>query len=256
MEGRGRYAGAGRWQGRARRQGALAHGNQSWARAQCAGTACAAGRAGAAGASSPVCQLGGHHQRSVRDLHAVVPRVPLLQAAQDLHSVGHRGLAHQHLPGEEGGKGARGAAVRAPGGLPGAMARAPAPVQVRGLPRCQCGQPAAPPARKRLLPAAAAGQGSLKATCASAAGQPSQMRGAPTHLLEAALKGGVLLHVLSVLGERGGADQAQLAACQHRLQQVGCGIGGTVAKGVGCEVRTGGPGARWRRGRKVREQVW
>ena len=32
----------------------------------------------------------------------------------------------------------------------------------------------------------------------------------PTHLLEAALKGGVLLNVLPVLVQRGGANQAQL----------------------------------------------
>ena len=39
--------------------------------------------------------------------------------------------------------------------------------------------------------------------------------------LEAALQGGVLLDVLAVLVERGGADAAQLAAGQGRLQQVG-----------------------------------
>src|SRR5581483_9448846 len=40
------------------------------------------------------------------------------------------------------------------------------------------------------------------------------------HRLEAALQGGVLLDVLAVLVERGGADAVQLAAGQHRLEQV------------------------------------
>ena len=40
------------------------------------------------------------------------------------------------------------------------------------------------------------------------------------HRLEAALEGGVLLDVLAVLVERGGADAVQLAAGQHRLEQV------------------------------------
>ena len=40
------------------------------------------------------------------------------------------------------------------------------------------------------------------------------------HLLEAALERGVLLDVLAVLVERGGADHAQLAAGQHRLEHV------------------------------------
>src|SRR6185503_2094 len=39
--------------------------------------------------------------------------------------------------------------------------------------------------------------------------------------LEAALERGVLLDVLAVLVEGRGADAAQLAACQHRLQYVG-----------------------------------
>ena len=39
--------------------------------------------------------------------------------------------------------------------------------------------------------------------------------------LEAALERGVLLDVLLVLVERGGADRAQLAAGEHRLEQVG-----------------------------------
>ena len=41
------------------------------------------------------------------------------------------------------------------------------------------------------------------------------------HRLEAALERGVLLDVLAVLVERRGADRAQLAAGEHRLQQVG-----------------------------------
>ncbi len=40
-------------------------------------------------------------------------------------------------------------------------------------------------------------------------GKPTH-RKIPPHLLEAALKGGVLLHVLAVLVQGGGADQAQL----------------------------------------------
>ena len=40
------------------------------------------------------------------------------------------------------------------------------------------------------------------------------------HRLEAPLQGGVLLDVLAVLVERGGADAAQLAAGQGRLDQV------------------------------------
>ncbi len=43
---------------------------------------------------------------------------------------------------------------------------------------------------------------------------------ADEHLLEAALQRGVLLDVLAVLVERGGADQPQLAAGQHRLDHV------------------------------------
>ena len=43
---------------------------------------------------------------------------------------------------------------------------------------------------------------------------------ADEHLLEAALERGVLLDVLAVLVERGGADHAQLAAGQHRLEHV------------------------------------
>ena len=38
--------------------------------------------------------------------------------------------------------------------------------------------------------------------------------------LEAPLQGGVLLDVLAVLVQRGGADAVQLAAGQHRLEQV------------------------------------
>ena len=43
----------------------------------------------------------------------------------------------------------------------------------------------------------------------------STRRLADEDLLEAPLEGGVLLDVLAVLVERGGADQAQLAAGQH-----------------------------------------
>ena len=43
---------------------------------------------------------------------------------------------------------------------------------------------------------------------------------ADQHLLEAALQRGVLLDVLAVLVERGGADHPQLAAGQHRLDHV------------------------------------
>ena len=49
-------------------------------------------------------------------------------------------------------------------------------------------------------------------------------------LLEAALEGGVLLEVLAVLVERGGADRLQLAAGEHRLQdrrRVDGALGGT-----------------------------
>lgn len=42
------------------------------------------------------------------------------------------------------------------------------------------------------------------------------------HLLEAALKGRVLLDVLAVLIKGGRANAAQLAAAQHRLEQVAC----------------------------------
>ena len=48
----------------------------------------------------------------------------------------------------------------------------------------------------------------------------SHRRLAHQHLLEAALERGVLLDALAVLVERGGADQAQLAAGQHRLDHV------------------------------------
>ena len=41
------------------------------------------------------------------------------------------------------------------------------------------------------------------------------------HRLEAALEGGVLLEVLAVLVERGGADGLQLAAGEHRLEDAG-----------------------------------
>ena len=66
----------------------------------------------------------------------------------------------------------------------------------------------------------------LVAAPSSAAGRLAGRLGwgrkhACTHLLEAPLKRCVLLHVLSVLVQRGGADEAQLAAGQHWLEQVG-----------------------------------
>ena len=48
----------------------------------------------------------------------------------------------------------------------------------------------------------------------------STRRLADEHLLEAALEGGVLLDVLAVLVERGGADHAQLPAGEQRLEHV------------------------------------
>ena len=56
--------------------------------------------------------------------------------------------------------------------------------------------------------------------------------GLDQHRLEAALQGGVLLDVLAVLVEGGGADHAQLAPGQHRLEHVG-----------GVHAPLGGPGA-------------
>ena len=53
--------------------------------------------------------------------------------------------------------------------------------------------------------------------------------------LEAALERGVLLDVLLVLVERGGADGAQLAAGEHRLEQVG-GVDGALG-GAGADDR-------------------
>ena len=50
-------------------------------------------------------------------------------------------------------------------------------------------------------------------------------------LLEAALQGGVLLDVLAVLVQRGGADQPQLAAGQHGLEHV-AGIHGALPRGA------------------------
>ena len=49
------------------------------------------------------------------------------------------------------------------------------------------------------------------------------------HLLEAALQRGVLLDVLAVLVQGGGADAAQLAAGQHRLEQV-AGVHGALGR--------------------------
>ena len=57
--------------------------------------------------------------------------------------------------------------------------------------------------------------------------------------LEAALEGGVLLEVLAVLVERGGADGLQLAAGQHRLEDRGGvdgALGGTGTR-RGCGAR-------------------
>lgn len=42
------------------------------------------------------------------------------------------------------------------------------------------------------------------------------------HLLEAALKGRVLLNVLTVLIQSGGTNASQLTTSQHGLQQVAC----------------------------------
>ena len=57
----------------------------------------------------------------------------------------------------------------------------------------------------------------------------SSTRGlADEHLLEAALERGVLLDVLAVLVERGGADHAQLAAGEHGLEHV-AGVHGALA---------------------------
>ncbi len=61
-----------------------------------------------------------------------------------------------------------------------------------------------------------------------ALGQPAEDRDrvldaglADGHRLKAALQGGVLLHVLAVLGQGGGPDAAQLAAGQGGLEHVG-----------------------------------
>ena len=58
---------------------------------------------------------------------------------------------------------------------------------------------------------------------------------ADEHGLEAALERGVLLDVLAVLVERRGADGAQLAAGEHRLEQVG-GVDGALG-GAGADDR-------------------
>ena len=52
----------------------------------------------------------------------------------------------------------------------------------------------------------------------------STVGGVDHHRLEAALERGVLLDVLAVLVERGGADAVELAAREHRLEQV-AGVG-------------------------------
>ena len=60
--------------------------------------------------------------------------------------------------------------------------------------------------------------------------------GSPTWIgLEAALERGVLLDVLAVLVERGRADRAQLAAGEHRLEQVR-GVDGALG-GAGADDR-------------------
>ena len=65
----------------------------------------------------------------------------------------------------------------------------------------------------------------------------SSTDGWPTNdLLEPALEGGVLLDVLAVLVERGGADHAQLAAGQHRLEHV-AGVHRALAAGAGADDR-------------------
>ena len=58
----------------------------------------------------------------------------------------------------------------------------------------------------------------------------SVTEGSPTNdRLEAALERGILLDVLAVLVERRGADRAQLAAGQHRLEHVG-GVDGSLGR--------------------------
>ena len=52
---------------------------------------------------------------------------------------------------------------------------------------------------------------------------------ADEHRLEAAFQGGVFFDVLAVLVERRGADAAQLAAGQRRLEQVG-GVAGAFGR--------------------------
>ena len=58
------------------------------------------------------------------------------------------------------------------------------------------------------------------------------------HLLEAALKGRVLLNVLAVLIQGGGADAPQLATTQHGLQQIAC-----TSKQASLQSATHQPGA-------------
>ena len=57
---------------------------------------------------------------------------------------------------------------------------------------------------------------------------------ADEHLLEAPLERRVLLDVLAVLVQRGGADHAQLTAGQHRLDHV-AGVHGGLAAGAGAD---------------------
>ena len=64
----------------------------------------------------------------------------------------------------------------------------------------------------------------------------SSTEGGSTHDgLEAALEGGVLLDVLAVLVERRRADEAQLAAREHRLDDV-AGVHGALG-GAGADDR-------------------
>ena len=57
---------------------------------------------------------------------------------------------------------------------------------------------------------------------------------ADEHLLEAPFEGRVLLDVLAVLVQRGGADHAQLAAGEHRLEHV-AGVHGALAGRAGAD---------------------
>jgi hypothetical protein len=78
------------------------------------------------------------------------------------------------------------------------------------------------------------------------------------HLLEAALKGGIPLHMLPVLVQGGGPNQAQLAAGQHGLEQVGGVHGALCLAGAQHQVhlineKNDLQGARREGGRETRE---